>query len=90
MKNIKGILAIIMALNGINVFCQDINVSSIDACYEGNTGSITVDFEQYAVDYMLPFVGNYYNLTTGDYEEITIESTPFILNNLSAGIFQNW
>lgn len=88
MKNIKGILSIIILLISIDLMSQDISIISEDACIDTYTGSIDIDFDQYVEDYTLPFTGSYYNLTTGDYEEITITSNPLILNDLAAGEYE--
>lgn len=88
MKNIKDILLIIFVLIGGNLSGQDISITSTDACYNSYKGSMEINFDQYAEDYTLPFSGNYYNLTKGDYEEITISSNPLNLNDLAAGEYE--
>jgi hypothetical protein len=61
---------------------------STDACNDSYIGSITIEFDHDLDVYPLPYDASYYNNTTGDYEEITITSSPFIISNLSAGEYE--
>jgi hypothetical protein len=87
MKNLT--IYILLLCAGYTSFAQNAPTwVSTDACNNTYIGSITIEFDHDLDVYPLPYDASYYNSTTGDYEEITITSSPYTISNLSAGEYE--
>ena len=87
MKNIT--IYILLLCSSLSSLAQNAPTwTSTDACVETYTGSLTIEFDQDLDVFPLPYNASYYNSTTGDYEEIIITSSPFIISDLSPGEYE--
>jgi SprB repeat len=88
--NLKTIW-IICSLIGLtsSLFGQDVVVTTTSTCLNVSNGEISLQFDASLLNtYSLPFTGEWENITTGDYEAITIVSLNHTISNLEAGDYE--
>ena len=87
MKNIT--IYILLLCSSLSILAQNAPTwTSTDACIDAYTGSITIEFDHDMVEFPLPYEASYYNSTTGDYDEVIITSSPFIVSDFSPGEYE--
>jgi hypothetical protein len=85
----KTIYTLLLSLIlGLHLTAQAPNIFTVDACGDTYTGVSYVYFTHNTSTYPLPYTGNYYNITSGDYEEFVITTNPHKFKDLYPGEYE--